>query len=166
MIAALTANAIGLAIAPLASATVELEPLPERQRTVAILVAVGTLLLVLELVRRRKLREEYSWFWACTAMLLIVLAVYEGCLVELSRWIGAASTVSTLFFGAFVFLMILGLQFSIRLSRLTHRNRTMAQRLALLEQEITRLRGESRTEASGSAKPRHGKADKERDEVA
>ena len=144
----------------------QLEPLPGRQRLTAIVVAIAILLLVLELVRRRKLREEYSWFWAATAMLLIVLALYEGFLVELSSWIGAASVVSTLFFGAFLFLLVLALQFSIRLSRLTHRNRTLAQRLALLEQEIERLRGEEPADTAKATGPRRREKDKERDEVA
>lgn len=121
-----------------------LEPLPERQRLTAIVVAIAVLLLVLELVRRRKLREEYSWVWAMTAAILMVLAMNGNLLVELSQWVGAANPVSTLFFGALLFLLALGLQFSIRLSRLTHRNRTLAQRLALLEQEIERLKGEQR----------------------
>ncbi|MCA8949589.1 MAG: DUF2304 domain-containing protein [Planctomycetes bacterium] len=141
---------------------VALEPLPGRQKLTAIVVAVGVLLLVLELVRRRKLREEYSWFWAATAMALIVLAVYDGCLVELSRWIGAASPVSTLFFGAFLFLLALALQFSIRLSRLTHRNRTLAQRLALLEEQIERMR-----QQDGNRNPAaRSRPDADRDEVA
>lgn len=138
-----------------------LEPLPERQRVTALIVAIGVLLLVLELVRRRKLREEYSWLWAGTAMLLIVLALYQGFLVDVSRWIGAASTVSTLFLGAFLFLLALALQFSVRLSRLTHRNRTLAQRLALLEEEL------ERRNAAGSERPRRRRDEgSERDEVA
>ena len=124
----------------LATQAVQLQPLHDRQRLVALVIAIGVLLFVLELVRRRKLREEYSWVWVSTSVLLIVLAAYNDLLVTLSQWVGAASTVSTLFFGAFVFLLALVLQFSVRLSRLTHRHRTLAQRLALLEQEVTELR--------------------------
>lgn len=122
----------------------ELEALPGRQTVVAIALAVGMLLLVLELVRRRKLREEYSWVWVATAIALILLATNQGVLVSISHWIGAASTVSTLFFGALLFLLAVALQFSIRLSRLTHRNRTLAQRVALLEEEMARLRVDRR----------------------
>lgn len=128
-----------------------LEPLPERQRLAAIVVAVSVLLLVLELVRRRKLREEYSWVWALTGAVLIVLAMNNSLLVQLSQWVGAANPVSTLFFGAFLFLLALALQFSVRLSRLTHRNRTLAQRLALLEQEIERMRGDQKPQRKSAA---------------
>lgn len=120
--------------------TAELAPLPERQRLVAVLLATGVLVFVIELVRRRKLREEYSWVWVATSLVLIALAASRDLLHTLSSWIGAASSVSTLFFGAFVFLLALVLQFSVRLSRLTHRHRTLAQRMALLEEEVRRLR--------------------------
>jgi hypothetical protein len=127
-------------------ATPDLEPMPERQRFVAIAVAAGVALLVFELVRRRKLREEYSWVWVATAAVVGVLAVYQDLLLTLSRWIGAANPASTLFFGALLFLFALAVQFSVRLSRLTHRQRTLGQRLALLEEEIQRLRQQTGAE--------------------
>jgi len=136
-----------LAMSLLAGTAEELQPLLDRQRFVALAIAIGVLLFVLELVRRRKLREEYSWVWIGTSVALIVLAISNDLLVTLSQWVGAASPVSTLFFGAFVFLLALVLQYSVRLSRLTHRHRTLAQRLALLEQEVSELRAAGRTRA-------------------
>jgi hypothetical protein len=118
----------------------ELEPLPGRQRAVALTLAAGLVLLTVELVRRRKLREEYSWVWVTTAVVLAVLAVHQDLLLSVSRWIGSSNVVSTLFFGGFLFVMALLLQVSVRLSRLTHRHRTLGQRLALLEEEVARLR--------------------------
>ncbi len=117
-----------------------LSPLPERQRFLAIVLASTILLLVLELVRRRKLREEYSWVWILVSLVLLAIATNEAVIVGISRAIGSATGTSTLFFGAILFLLLLALQFSVRLSRLTHRQRTLAQRLALLEQEVDRLR--------------------------
>lgn len=122
------------------AATMDLEPMHERQQFVAIAGAISIVLLVFELVRRRKLREEYSWVWITTATAIVILAVNQDLLLTLSKWIGAASPASTLFFGAIVFLMALAVQFSVRLSRLTHRQRTLAQRLALLEEELTDVR--------------------------
>lgn len=142
----------------------ELQAMPGRQRLVAVLLATAVLGLVLELVRRRKLREEYSWVWVATAVVLIALAVDQDLLVACSRWIGAASPVSTLFFGAFLFLLALVLQYSVRLSRLTHRHRTLAQRLALLEQEVARLQQAAGTDRAVET-PRR-RAEGGRDEVA
>jgi hypothetical protein len=127
----------------------DLEPLPDRQRITALVVAAALVLLTFELVRRRKLREEYSWVWIATALALAVLALQQDLLLTVSRWIGSASTVSTLFFGAFLFVLALLLQVSVRLSRLTHRHRTLGQRLALLEEELSRLRGKPEHERGG-----------------
>ena len=44
-----------------AAAAAELAPMPARQRLVALTLAAAVVVLVFELVRRRKLREEYSW---------------------------------------------------------------------------------------------------------
>ena len=110
--------------------------LPERQRMVAVMLAVAILVLVLELVRRRSLREEYSVLWIVTAILLLVLALNYPLLVWVARLIGAeVQPQSALFFGALVFVLLLCLQFSVRLSRLTWRMRMLTQRLALLEEE-------------------------------
>ncbi len=129
------------------------EPLPARQRLVATSLAVVVLLVVLELVRRRKLREEYSWVWIGTSICLLLLAWERNLLVAFTHWIGAVSTVSALFFGAFLFLLALVLQFSVRLSRLTHRHRTLGQRLALLEEQVARLASQSRPAAEDAPEP-------------
>lgn len=120
----------------------DLEPLPERQKFVAVAMAVCLLLAVLEMVRRRKLREEYSVLWVVTALALLVLAFEQDLILIVTSWIGAATVTSTLFFGALVFLMLVSLQFSVRLSKLTHRNKALGQKIALLEQEIENLRQE------------------------
>ena len=117
-----------------------LRPLPERQTVVAITLAVTVLIVVVELVRRRKLREEYSVLWVAIAAVLIALALKQDLIIELSRLFGAAQSSSTLFFLALVFLLALSLQFSVRLSRLTFRNKTLSQRIALLEREVEELR--------------------------
>jgi hypothetical protein len=126
------------------SQLLDLAPMHERQQFVAIAGAIAIVLIVFELVRRRKLREEYSWVWVATAIAIVVLALNESLLLTLSSWIGAASSASTLFFGAILFLMALTVQFSVRLSRLTHRQRTLAQRLALLEEELSEVRKQAR----------------------
>jgi len=144
------------------AAAAELTPMHQRQRFVAIAGAAVVVVVVFELVRRRKLREEYSWVWIVTAGVVSLLALNQTLLLTITRWIGAASSASTLFFGAIVFLIALCIQYSIRLSRLTLRQRTLAQRMALLEEETRELRRRQQR-ASTAAEPRR---DAEQDEVA
>jgi hypothetical protein len=117
-----------------------LAALADRQKLLAVLLAVAVLGTVLELVRRRKLREEYSWMWVVTACLLMVLALNQDLILVLSGWIGSATATSTLFTGCLLFLLIVALQFSVRLSRLTQRHKSLGQRIALLQAELDQLR--------------------------
>src|SRR5205814_10236621 len=45
----------------------EPHPMTQTQRIFALVASLGTLLFILELVRRRRLREEYSWLWVLTS---------------------------------------------------------------------------------------------------
>ncbi len=138
--AGLIASQIGWPSSRGGAPALDLEPEPTRQSWVAIIIAVSVLLLVLELVRRRKLREEYSILWVLTASLLLILAFSGGWVLELTRLIGATTPTSTLFLGALLFLMLVALQFSVRVSKLTYRNKALTQRLALLEDEVRSIR--------------------------
>lgn len=136
----------------------DLSPMHQRQRVVAFIGALTVVIVVFELVRRRKLREEYSWVWIATAGAVTLLGLNQDLLMWLTKLIGAASSASTMFFGAIVFLLALCIQFSIRLSRLTHRQRTLAQRMALLEEEVGELRRRAKRDAPAKAQ-RGGKKD-------
>lgn len=106
----------------------------------AVAVAFTMLVIVVELVRRQKLREEYAFLWIGTAVLLMCMALDERITRALCHLVGANSQQSVLFFGGLVFLMLVALQFSVRLTKLTFRNKVLGQRLALLERELTELR--------------------------
>ena len=115
------------------------EPLPTPQLILALGLAVSVLVIVVELVRRQKLREEYAFLWMATAGLLMLLAIDIDILAWMAALVQAESPSSILFFGALVFLLLLALQFSVRLTKLTFRNKTLSQRVALLEQSIEDL---------------------------
>ncbi len=103
-----------------------------RIRIVTILGAVGVLLLVLELVRRRKLKEEYSVLWVATAFVLLVLASWYGALDALRQLIGGSQASSTLFFFGLVFVIVVLLHFSVRISSLERRITALVQEIALM----------------------------------
>lgn len=115
------------------------EPLPTPQLALALTLAFGVLVIVVELVRRQKLREEYAFLWMGTAGILMVLALDVDILAWIAQAAEAESLSSILFFGAIVFLMLLSLQFSVRITKLTFQNKCLSQRVALLEQSLTDL---------------------------
>ena len=113
--------------------------LSEHQKYVAIVVALSILVAALELVRRRKLREEYSFLWIGTAVILMALALEPGLLTLFQQTIAAAEPTSALFFGALMFLMLVSILVSLRLSRLTFRSKALTRQAALANHEIEEL---------------------------
>jgi hypothetical protein len=98
-------------------------------------LVIGFLILVgiVELVRRRKLREEYSFIWLITGVCFVLLALEAHVLTVLSDIIGISLPVNTLFFMALMFIFLLCLYFSLRISALTTQVKNLAQQLALLQ---------------------------------
>jgi hypothetical protein len=117
------------------------EGLSSRLQAVAIVVTVGLVVLVLELIRRRKLMERYSLLWLLAAIVLLLLAIFDGLLASFSSALGIATPSNALFAAAIGFLVLLVLHFSITISRLSDESKVLAQRLALAEERLHRLDG-------------------------
>jgi hypothetical protein len=103
---------------------------------VAIIVSALLLGYIIESVRRRRLREEYSILWLATATVLLLLALIRPALDILARALGIISPVNALFLVGFAFTTIILLHFSTVVSRLARENRELAQRYALLVHQL------------------------------
>lgn len=102
-----------------------------KPRFVALAISVVLMVLIVELVRRRKLREEYSWLWLSLSVAMFVLALWPGFLHFVTGLIGAVVSTSTLFFFALLFLMLINIQFSVEISSLRTQVKNLAQQLSL-----------------------------------
>lgn len=111
--------------------------------------AAAALLFVLELVRQRRLREEYSLLWLATAVVLIVLSISRPLLDVLADAIGIFYPPSALFLVAMLFVLLILLHFSTVITRLDQENKDTAQQIALLRHELEQLRRASAGEESG-----------------
>ena len=99
----------------------------------------GIFVFILDLVRRRKLREEYSWLWLLTCLALFLMVMKYSWLEAISGLVGAVLPTTTLFIGALIFLMILCVQFSVVISRLTNQVEKLMQENALLRQKMEEI---------------------------
>jgi hypothetical protein len=113
--------------------------MPAHQRVVIVLSACSLMFLIFELVRKRKLREEYSWLWLLTGFMILIAAFLpQEWLMELAEQLGSRNPPAAIFFLGFCFMTLVCLQFSVRLSRMTEQVKTLAQKIALLEQDLDR----------------------------
>jgi hypothetical protein len=101
------------------------------QRTFAVLTSIGTLFLVVELVRRRRLKEEYSWLWIATSAGMLLLSSWYGLIEWVTHAIGAVTVTTTLFLCGLLFLLVISIHYSIVISRLTQQVRRLTQELAI-----------------------------------
>jgi hypothetical protein len=113
-----------------------------RVQIVAILGALTLLMIVLEMVRRRRLLERYALLWLLSALVILGLAIWRGALEQVARAVGIYSPPNALFFIALGFILLLLLHFSAAVSRLADQSKILAQRQAMVEQELRQLQRE------------------------
>jgi len=118
-------------------------------RLAALAATAALLLVVFELVRRRRLLERYALVWMGVTLILLVLTVWDGLLGRVADVIGIVYPPSAFFAIAFAFVTLLLLHFSVAVSKLTDRSKVLAQRLAALEERVRR-----QEEASAAAEER------------
>jgi hypothetical protein len=106
------------------------------QKVFAIIASFLIMAIVVELVRRRKLREEYSWLWLITGGVIVFLVIWYELLVFLTHLIGAVAPTTTLFIFGLLFFMIISLHYSIEITKLSRQVKEMAQQIALLKGQI------------------------------
>jgi len=117
--------------------------MPLRQKSFAIIISLFLLVFIIELVRRKKLREEYSWLWLLTGTIILILALWYDLLQWITHLIGASLPTSTLFFLGLVFLILIAIQFSVKVSELNTQVKNLAQENGLLKNRIEELEEEN-----------------------
>ncbi len=121
---------------------------PVRISLAASIASLLLLLVVLELIRGRRLKERYALLWLVTGIVLLVLSAWRGGLNTIAGWLGVSSyPPAILFAAATLFIIIVLLHYSTVLSKLDDENTILAQRLALLETEVEQLRSDRSTDA-------------------
>lgn len=113
-----------------------------------VVAAFGALLLalyVLDLVRRRKLSEEYSLLWVIASVVIAVLGFSTPLLVWITHTLGVLGEASTVFAFGLAFAIAMLLYLSLKLSRLGFENHALTRDLALLRHDFE----ESRRERTG-----------------
>ncbi len=108
-------------------------------KILAITGSATVLFLVLELIRRGRLKERYSLLWLFSGVVMLVLSLSRELLEYIARQVGIFYPPSLLFLIAFVFLMLITLHFSAVISGLSEKNKKLAQEIALLRQALNDL---------------------------
>lgn len=112
----------------------------DRIQIVALTVSVVLLLSVLELVRRRKLTEEYSFLWIISALVLIAISAKREILHVTARWLGVFYPPIVLVMLLIVMVFVASLGFSVIVSRQRQQIERLIEETAILSAELRELR--------------------------
>ncbi len=113
---------------------------------VKVQIIIGTLSIVLlfitfELIRKKRLREEYAILWLFTGIAVLVFSLWPG--FFLSQFFVKFTGIfylSAVVLIAFSFLLLIVLHFSVVISKLTSQQKDLAQHYALLQLELNELK--------------------------
>jgi hypothetical protein len=112
----------------------------EKVEIIMLVVPAALFAVVVELVRRRRLREDYSLLWLVTFGVLVLFAVFPNSLLDgLADLIGIFYPPTALFVVGFGLMLLVLLQFSLVITRLAQQNKQSAQRIALLSARVREL---------------------------
>lgn len=99
---------------------------------VPLAMAVIVLLVTVEMIRRRKLREEYALLWVGASVALVIVAIFPGIIIWLQDKLHV-NYLTIVVLGLFLFLAMIVMHFAIVISKQSDQIRQLAQKLALME---------------------------------
>ena len=105
----------------------------------AIIGSIILLMIILELIRRKYLRERYSLIWIVTGALFLLLSMRVDLLERISHFLGFSVPSNALFFFGIIFLLLIVLGLSVITSRLAEKNKVLTQEVVLLKKRVDDL---------------------------
>ncbi|MCE3254053.1 MAG: hypothetical protein K0Q67_3073 [Cellvibrio sp.] len=103
---------------------------------------IGSLLLfvfILKLVKRKKLKEEYSLLWLGFGFIFIVLSIFKPLLEVVASAIGIIYAPAALLLMLVLSVFFILIQFSVVISKLAEGNKNLVQEVGILKAELKKL---------------------------
>ena len=109
---------------------------------IAIFVSISLFLYIFYLIRKKKIKEEYSLLWLASSFIFIVFSIWRHGLEFFAKLMGIAYPPAALFLILMLAIFLILIEFSINISKLMDNNKILAQELALLKNKIEALEAE------------------------
>jgi len=114
-----------------------------RIQIIAIVLCVGFLFAVLELVRRRRLVEEYAFIWIVIGVLLLAVSIWREFLHAAARELGIYDPPNVLLIALTGGVLVALLGVSVILSKQRRQIERLIEETSILAAEVRELRGDS-----------------------
>lgn len=107
---------------------------------ISIVVSLSILIIVVELIRREMFKERYALLWLFASFILLTLSIWRRLLDIVALALGFYYPPSFLFVLGIGFLLLITLHFSVVVSKLTEKNKKLAQELGIIKEELERIK--------------------------
>jgi hypothetical protein len=114
-----------------------------------IVSAALALVVVIELLRRRRLRERHAIWWLVAGLLALIVGVFPSTLQWAASLFGIEVPLNLVFFVSIAVLFLVSLQHSSELTRIEAKTRTLAELVALQDLRIRQLEAKSSPRGDG-----------------
>ncbi len=101
----------------------------------SIIASISLLILVLYLIYKQKLKEQYAFLWMILAVGILLSAIFSSSLDKWATFFGVYYAPSLLFVFAFLIVLLVLIQMSVVISKLKDSIKTLTQEMSLLKQE-------------------------------
>lgn len=115
--------------------------------------ALLIIFVVIELLRRRRLRERHTLLWLLAGLIGLVVAIFPQLLEVAAAALGIEIPINLVFFLGIITLFFVFMQQSSELTKFEDRTRTLAEHTALIENRLHQVEAELKAQAS---KPQSG----------
>lgn len=106
-----------------------------RTQIVVAAVLIIALVIIINMVRRKRLELRYALAWLGVGIGTLFLDCFPQVISWLSKMLGIASPTNMLFFSGFIFSLVIIFILTVSVSRTSIRIKQLAQEIALLEKE-------------------------------
>lgn len=103
----------------------------------SIIFSIFLLVLIVYLIRKKKVREEYAILWIAIFTMFLVLSAFRGLIDKFSSLLGIQYQPAALFLILFACLFLLVFHFSIVISDMKKKMNALAMTVSILEERTT-----------------------------
>lgn len=127
--------------------------IPIEQKIIAVTFSLILFAVILQLIRKHKLREEYALVWLAVSLAILLLSLFDRLLNYLAALFAVVYAPTLILVFGILFCLVLLLAQTVMLSAQANRLRDLAQSVGLLEWRLQQL--EQQQSSQLPATPRH-----------
>jgi hypothetical protein len=113
---------------------------PSRIQFLAIIGSILFLIFIIELIRKRKIKDAYGLLWIFFGVVFIVISIWRQGLEVISHLLGIFYTPAAFLLILIMAILLILIQYSQVISRLSENCKTLNQQIGILRLEIKELR--------------------------